>query len=92
MHQRSSLKPAHHHQQQPEAKAWEEGRAHPGGRGVVPAALRVESHQVQPDPLHLTKEPVPQLVHSHGILRVQRGRGGHEAWDDGVDATWWWGT
>lgn len=56
---------------------------------MVPAALHVESRQVQSDPSHLLKQPVPKLVHQYGILTVQLGRGGHEASDDGVDATWW---
>lgn len=56
---------------------------------VVPAALHVERGQVQPNPSHLLEQPVPELIHHHGILTVQLGRGGHEAPENGVDATWW---
>lgn len=56
---------------------------------MVPAALHVESRQVQPDPPHLPKQPVPEFIHHHGILPVQLSRGGHEAAQDGIDATWW---
>lgn len=47
-----------------QALEWEVGR---GGaltwEAVVPAALHVESCQVQPDPSHLLKQPVSELIH-----------------------------
>lgn len=32
-------------------------------KAMVPASLHVESCQVQPDPPHLPKQPVPELIH-----------------------------
>ena len=55
---------------------------------MVAAALHVERRQVQPDPHDLLKQPLPDLVHRDLVLAVQLRRGGHEAPQDGVDATW----
>ena len=55
---------------------------------MVAAALHVERGQVQPDPHDLLKQPLPDLIHRDLVLAVQLRRGGHEAAQDGVDATW----
>lgn len=55
---------------------------------VVPAALHIQSCQIQPDPSHLLKQLVPELIHQHGVLPVQLSGGGHETSEDRVDATW----
>lgn len=55
---------------------------------VVPAALHVESRQVQPDPHDLLKQPLPNLIYHDLVLAIQLGGGGHEAPEEGVDATW----
>ena len=55
---------------------------------MVPAALHVQSRQVQPDPHDLHEQPLPELIHHDLVLAIQLGRGGHEAPEDGVNATW----
>lgn len=39
-------------------------------KAMVPAALHVQSRQVQPDPSHLPKQLVPEFIYHHGILPV----------------------
>lgn len=55
---------------------------------MVPAALHVQGCQIQPDPSHLLKQLVPELIHQHGILPVQLSWSGHETSEDRVNATW----
>lgn len=55
---------------------------------MISAALHVQSGQVQPNPHNLHEESLPDLIHYNLVLAVQFGRGGHEASEDGVNATW----
>lgn len=55
---------------------------------MIPAALHVQGRQVEPNPHDLFKESLPDLIHHDLVLAIQFGRGGHEASENGVNATW----